>query len=97
MAKEHPPDQTAENEDIDDVLSTLDAVAARAAAGSAVGIMVIVRDRSGTDFCASAGWYNRNPESSLFPALQGLVQMCGSAERPQSLLERGVAFPQTLH
>lgn len=97
MAKDQPPDQTGENEDIDDVLSTLDGVAARTATGAVVGMMAIFRDRNGNDFCVSAGWYGRNPDQGLLPAMAGLVQMCGPAGSTQSHHELVFAAPTRLH
>ena len=97
MAKEHPPDQAAENEDIDDVLSTLDRVGARVAAGTIAAVVAILKDLDGNEFCVSAGSFRRQPESILRPALRALVQLCEVDEHASSGHGHRRATGQVLH
>lgn len=96
MAREHPPDWGT-SDDIEDVISTLDGIAARAAAGTVVAVTVILRDASGEDFCVSAGAYRRAPRSALYPALLGLVQLCSSDDGAPVFMDSDAAAPHVLH
>lgn len=81
MASTHlQHDQAPDLADEADVIATLERALAQATRDACSGIMLIIRDHNGEHLCASAGWYARNRESSLRPALDGISQLCRPAE-----------------